>query len=68
MLRGVDQEMIKEYVDGGGPPKDTTENVSAAVVAVVIEVSQTSRATRKQCRELIKKGEVGSCVSCYGDN
>lgn len=62
LLRWDDQQLIRKYVEGGGPSKDTAKNVSA-VVDCGIEVSQTSRATCKHCSQKILKGEVGFCVS-----
>ncbi|CAK9323528.1 unnamed protein product [Citrullus colocynthis] len=53
-LRWEDQQKIKQYVEDSGP---------AAVVAIMpveygIEVSQTSRASCKHCKQKIMKGEV----------
>lgn len=61
LLRWDDQQMIRKYVEGGGPSKNTAKDVAAAVAECGIEVSQTSRATCKRCNQKIMKGEVG----CY---
>lgn len=56
LLRWEDQQKIRKYVEGGGPPP-----AAKAVTATEcgIEVSQTSRATCKHCNQKIMKGEVG---------
>ena len=58
--------MIRKYVESGGPSKNTTKDVAAAVAECGIEVSQTSRATCKHCSQKIMKGEVGCYVSLLG--
>ena len=54
LLRWEDQQRIRKYVDGGGPSNAST----AAVIERGVEVSQTSRASCRNCGQKIMKGEV----------
>lgn len=58
LLRWDDRQMIRKYVESGGPSKNTAKDVASAVAECGIEVSQTSRATCKRCSQKIMKGEV----------
>ncbi|KAJ0053580.1 hypothetical protein Pint_01762 [Pistacia integerrima] len=53
-LRWEDQQKIRKYVEGGGPSNKT----AVTTIEYGIEVSQTSRATCKDCNQKIMKGEV----------
>lgn len=75
LLRWEDQQMIRKYVEcgrGGGSSGggSTVTNVGSssksASVPLQIEVSQTSRATCRNCSEKIMKGEVNyqGILSC----
>ena len=57
--RWEDQQKIRNYVESGGPPKSKASKDTD----YGIEVSQTSRATCRQCGQKIMKGEVGFYVS-----
>lgn len=52
LLRWEDQQKIRKYLEGG--TTDATDSGSE----FSIEVSQTSRATCRNCSQKIKKGEV----------
>nr|XP_027095295.1 poly [ADP-ribose] polymerase 1-like isoform X1 [Coffea arabica] len=54
LLRWEDQQRIRKYVDGGGPSNAST----AAVIERGVEVSQTSRASCRNCGQKIMKGDV----------
>ncbi|KAK6937822.1 Poly(ADP-ribose) polymerase, catalytic domain [Dillenia turbinata] len=56
LLRWEDQQKIRKYVEGGGPPSTSSAPVPAT--GCTIEVSQTSRASCKRCSKKIVKGEV----------
>lgn len=53
-LRWEDQQKIRKYVEDGGPSNKT----AVTTMEYAIEVSQTSRATCKDCNQKIMKGEV----------
>ncbi|XP_021281109.1 poly [ADP-ribose] polymerase 1 [Herrania umbratica] len=55
-LRWEDQQIVRNYVEDGGPANTKTVTVTAMEYA--IEVSQTSRATCKHCSQKIMKEEV----------
>lgn len=53
-LRWEDQQKIIKYVEGGGP----SNKIAVSAMEYGIEVSQSSRATCKDCNQKIMKGEV----------
>lgn len=59
-LRWDDQQKIRKYIESGGGTSTSKSNSSAAKdTEYGIEVSQTSRATCRDCGQKIIKGEVG---------
>jgi len=60
-LRWEDQQNIRKYIESGGSSSTATKSGSKDVkeTECAIEVSQTSRATCRDCSQKIIKGEVG---------
>lgn len=61
LLRWEDQQNLRKYVDSGGGGDDgglSSNKATCAPSECAIEVSQTSRATCRNCSQKIMKGEV----------